>query len=97
MSHKKAGGSSKNGRDSQAQRLGIKVYGEQAVLAGGIIVRQKGSKFIPGQNAGMGKDYTIFSKVTGTVRFTEKKVKKYDGRVFKNKLVNIIPLQVTAK
>lgn len=96
MSHKKAGGSTKNGRDSKAKRLGVKVFGEQKVTAGAIIVRQKGTKFFPGENAGMGRDHSIFAKIDGIVRFTEKKMKKYDGRVFKNKLINILPAPKTS-
>lgn len=69
MAHKKGQGSSKNGRDSNAKRLGVKVYGGQAVRAGGIIVRQRGTKFHPGHNVGLGRDFTIFSLVEGTVLF----------------------------
>jgi len=89
MSHKKAGGSTSNGRDSVAKRLGVKVFGGQAVKAGGIIIRQRGTKFFPGENTGIGKDHTIFSLVEGKVEFTEKALKKYDGRVFKDKIVNV--------
>ncbi len=92
MSHKKAAGSTQNGRDSQAKRLGVKVYGEQAVRAGGIIIRQRGTKYFPGKNAGMGKDHTIFSLIDGKVHFTQKAMKKFDGRVFKDKIVNILPV-----
>ncbi len=69
MAHKKAGGSSKNGRDSKGQRRGVKRFGGQFVRAGNILVRQLGTRFHPGKNVGMGKDYTLFSKVDGTVRF----------------------------
>jgi large subunit ribosomal protein L27 len=69
MAHKKAGGSSRNGRDSAGQRLGVKCFGGEAVLAGNIIVRQRGTTFHPGNNVGMGKDHTIFATVGGTVRF----------------------------
>jgi large subunit ribosomal protein L27 len=69
MAHKKAGGSSKNGRDSNAQRRGVKLYGGQHVKAGNIIVRQLGTKFHPGQNVGVGKDYTLFAKIDGVVSF----------------------------
>ena len=69
MAHKKAGGSSKNGRDSNAQRLGVKRFGGQDVLAGNIIVRQRGTKFKPGKNVGVGKDHTIFALVDGKVLF----------------------------
>ncbi len=92
MSHKKAGGSTSNGRDSAAKRLGVKVFGNQAVKAGGIIVRQRGTQYFPGENTGIGKDHTIFSKVSGTVYFTEKAFKKYDGRTFKDKVINVTPL-----
>ncbi len=69
MAHKKGGGTSRNGRDSNAQRLGVKVFGGQHINAGGIIIRQRGSRFYPGTNCGMGTDYTIFAKATGTVVF----------------------------
>ena len=69
MAHKKAGGASRNGRDSVGQRLGVKVFGGQKVSAGGIIVRQTGTNFYPGTNAGMGSDHTIFAKASGTVVF----------------------------
>jgi large subunit ribosomal protein L27 len=72
MAHKKAGGSSRNGRDSNAKRLGVKRYGGQLVSAGSIIVRQRGTQFHPGENVGMGKDHTLFAKVNGTVRFAVK-------------------------
>lgn len=69
MAHKKAGKASRNGRDSIGQRLGVKAFGGQKVTAGSIIIRQHGSSFYPGANAGMGSDYTIFAKVSGTVVF----------------------------
>lgn len=69
MAHKKGQGSSRNGRDSNAQRRGVKVYGGQKVSAGSIIVRQLGTKIHPGNNVGMGKDYTVFSKIDGIVAF----------------------------
>jgi len=69
MAHKKGVGSSKNGRDSNGQRRGVKAYGGQAVPAGTIIVRQRGTHFLPGDNVGVGKDYTIFAKITGVVKF----------------------------
>ena len=82
MAHKKAGGSSKNGRDSNAQRRGVKLCGGQKVRAGNIIVRQLGTKFHPGINVGIGKDYTLFAKIDGTVTFerlgrSRKKVSVY--------------------
>ncbi|HRQ56824.1 MAG TPA: 50S ribosomal protein L27 [Azoarcus taiwanensis] len=70
MAHKKAGGSSRNGRDSESKRLGVKRYGGQAVLAGNILVRQRGTQFHPGENVGIGKDHTLFALKTGTVQFT---------------------------
>lgn len=70
MAHKKAGGSSRNGRDSAGRRLGIKMYGGQSVVPGNIIVRQRGTKFYPGKNVGMGKDHTIFALVDGEVKFS---------------------------
>jgi len=69
MSHKKAGGSSKNGRDSNAQHRGVKRFGGQAVRAGNVLVRQVGTKIHPGRNVGMGKDYTLFSKIDGQVTY----------------------------
>ncbi len=76
MAHKKAGGSSRNGRDSESKRLGIKRYGGQLIPAGSIIVRQRGTLFHPGSNVGMGKDHTLFAKVDGTVLFTVKGAEK---------------------
>ncbi|MBK7684731.1 MAG: 50S ribosomal protein L27 [Rhodocyclaceae bacterium] len=72
MAHKKAGGSSRNGRDSESKRLGVKRYGGQLVSAGSIIVRQRGTEFHPGDNVGMGKDHTLFAKQEGTVLFAVK-------------------------
>ncbi|SLM29072.1 50S ribosomal subunit protein L27 [Desulfamplus magnetovallimortis] len=72
MSHKKAGGSTRNGRDSNAQRRGIKKYGGESVRAGNILVRQLGTKIHPGQNVGMGKDYTLFSLIDGVVSYERK-------------------------
>jgi large subunit ribosomal protein L27 len=69
MAHKKAGGSSRNGRDSQGQRRGVKRFGGEHVSAGSIIVRQLGTKFHPGNNVGLGRDYTLFSKIDGVVTF----------------------------
>lgn len=69
MAHKKGQGSVKNGRDSISKRLGVKVFGSQTINAGGIIIRQRGTKFHPGRNVGLGRDYTIFAMVEGTVRF----------------------------
>lgn len=82
MAHKKAGGSSRNGRDSNGQRRGVKAFSGQVVSGGSIIVRQVGSRIYPGSNAGMGRDYTIFAKVSGVVQFEDKGAKK---------VVNILP------
>jgi large subunit ribosomal protein L27 len=72
MAHKKAGGSSKNGRDSESKRLGVKIYGGQSVLAGNIIVRQRGTRFHAGTNVGIGRDHTLFAKKDGNVKFEPK-------------------------
>jgi len=85
MASKKAGGSTRNGRDSQSKRLGVKVYGGEKVVSGNIIVRQRGTNFFPGINAGIGKDHTIFAKANGTVEFSIK------GK-FKRQTINIIPV-----
>ena len=82
MAHKKGGGSSKNGRDSAAQRLGVKRYGGEAVRAGTIIIRQRGTRFHPGDNVGRGKDDTLFARIDGTILFQTK-----NGR----RLVSIAP------
>ncbi len=86
MAHKKAGGSSRNGRDSQGQRLGVKKYGGQKVIAGNIIVRQRGTKFYPGENVGLGNDHTLFALTDGVVQF----------RYFKKdrKCVDVVPVGV---
>ena len=85
MAHKKAGGSSRNGRDSQSKRLGVKLYGGELVTAGSIIVRQRGTPFHPGTNVGIGKDHTLFALVHGTVEF------KTRGKE-KRKFVSIVPV-----
>lgn len=83
MAHKKAGGSSRNGRDSHGQRLGVKRYSGEPVDAGNIIVRQRGATFYPGENASMGKDFTIFALIDGIVRFSKGK----------RPMVNVNPIQ----
>ncbi|GJE25853.1 50S ribosomal protein L27 [Methylobacterium organophilum] len=88
MAHKKAGGSSRNGRDSEGRRLGVKKFGSEAVIPGNIIVRQRGTKWHPGTNVGMGKDHTLFALVEGRVRFETKR-----GREF----VAVVPLQQAAE
>lgn len=72
MAHKKAGGSTRNGRDSESKRLGVKRYGGQAVVAGNILIRQRGTKFHAGENVGCGKDHTLFAKADGVVKFEVK-------------------------
>jgi large subunit ribosomal protein L27 len=72
MAHKKGGGTTRNGRDSESKRLGVKVYGGQVINAGGIIVRQRGTKMHPGENVGMGKDHTLFALINGKVAFVTK-------------------------
>ncbi len=73
MAHKKGAGSSKNGRESESKRLGVKVYGGQSAKAGNIIVRQRGTQHHPGENVGMGKDHTLFALINGTIVFTKKR------------------------
>ena len=84
MAHKKAGGSSRNGRDSAGQRLGIKIFGGEQVLAGNIIARQRGTKWHAGRNVGVGKDHTLFAKINGKIEFRT----KAKGRVF----VSVLPM-----
>lgn len=88
MAHKKAGGSTRNGRDSHSQRLGVKRFGGELVKAGNILVRQRGTRFHPGVNVGIGKDDTLFAKINGTVQF---KVKGIHQRCF----VSIVPAEAT--
>jgi|TARA_R100000049_G_C1941898_1_gene86208 large subunit ribosomal protein L27 len=76
MAHKKAGGSSRNGRDSAGRRLGVKKFGSEAVVAGNIIVRQRGTKYYPGSNVGIGKDHTLFALTDGKVRFHDGKLNR---------------------
>ncbi|CAM2149694.1 MAG TPA: 50S ribosomal protein L27 [Pararobbsia sp.] len=85
MAHKKAGGSSRNGRDSESKRLGVKVYGGQAILAGGIIVRQRGTRMHAGNNVGLGKDHTLYALADGHVEFTIKGAAK-------KQFVNVVPV-----
>ena len=79
MAHKKAGGSTRNGRDSAGRRLGVKKFGGEAVIPGNIIIRQRGTKYKPGVNVGLGKDHTIFALVEGRVAFSEKKGRTFVG------------------
>jgi large subunit ribosomal protein L27 len=88
MAHKKAGGSSRNGRDSNSQRLGLKIFGGEQVLAGNIIARQRGTKWHPGANVGLGRDHTLFALVDGRVEFRA----KAKGRIF----VSVLPVAEVA-
>jgi large subunit ribosomal protein L27 len=89
MAHKKAGGSSRNGRDSNAQRLGVKRFGGQQVVSGNILVRQRGTKFHPGTNVGLGKDHTLFATVDGRVEFRT----KANNRTY----VSVVPMIAAAE
>lgn len=90
MAHKKAQWSTNNGRDSQAKRLGVKIYGEQPAISGNIIVRQKGNNFWAGEGVAQGNDFTLFAIRDGVVKFSETKRKRFDGRVYKNVVVSVI-------
>jgi len=90
MAHKKSGGSSKNGRDSNSKRLGIKKFGGENVIAGNIILRQKGNKWWAGAGTDTGKDFTIYALNNGVVKFYEKKRKRYDGKIFKDIFVSVV-------
>ena len=89
MAHKKSGGSSRNGRDSESKRLGVKRFGGEQVLAGNILVRQRGTKFWPGTNVGLGRDHTLFATATGAVKFQTKR----DNRCY----VSIVPAAQAAE
>jgi large subunit ribosomal protein L27 len=89
MAHKKAGGSSRNGRDSESKRLGVKKFGGEKVIPGNIIIRQRGTQWHPGDNVGMGKDHTIFALTDGAVAFR----KKANGRTY----VSVVPTQEAAE
>ena len=91
MAHKKAAGSSRNGRDSQGQRRGVKKFGGELVKAGNILVRQVGSTFHAGTNVGMGRDYTLFSKVSGHVKYSQKGNGKH-----KRKYISVVPMDEAA-
>ena len=91
MAHKKAGGSTALGRDSVSKRLGVKIFGDQAVKKGQVIVRQKGTKYHPGKNVQIGGDSTLYALVTGMVKFQNKMVKKFHGNLRHTRVVNVIP------
>ncbi len=91
MAHKKAGGSTSLGRDSQSKRLGVKIADGQYVKNGGIIIRQRGTKYHPGENVKKGKDDTLFATTNGIVKFTTKKLMKFNSKLKSSKIVNVIP------
>jgi len=91
MAHKKAGGSTALGRDSQAKRLGVKLYDGQYAKSGSILVRQRGTRIRPGKNVMKGGDDTLFAKITGIVKFTHKKIRRFDGHLKPAKFVHILP------
>lgn len=89
MAHKKAVGGTRLGRDSESKRLGVKIYGGETIKAGQIIIRQRGTKFTPGENVGIGKDHTIFAMANGIVDFKKKKLKTFSGSLQPSVLVNV--------
>ncbi|MBU2566181.1 50S ribosomal protein L27 [Patescibacteria group bacterium] len=93
MAHIKAGGSTKLGRDSQGQRLGTKLYAGQYAKIGNIIVRQRGSKIRPGINVRIGKDDTLYAVASGTIKFTNKRVRTFDGGYKMAKYANVVPVE----
>lgn len=93
MAHTKAGGSTRNGRDSNAQRLGVKLFGGQVAKPGDIIVRQKGYKWEPGENVKVGKDFTIFSTINGVVAFSVKKIRRFSGHRTRKTIVSVEPVK----
>ena len=97
MAHKKAGGSSRNGRDSAGRRLGVKLFGGQECVAGNIIVRQRGTKFYPGRNVGMGKDHTLFALIDGRVAFAKGKLGRSFCLVVANDVALIAEMAIAAE
>ncbi len=92
MAHKKAGGTTRNGRDSKSKRLGVKTFGGQVVEAGAVIIRQKGQKFRPGLGVGMGNDFTLFALERGLVRFGKKKTARFNGLLKDTNYVSVDPI-----
>lgn len=90
MAHKKAGGSTSLGRDSQSKRLGVKITDGQIIKIGNIIIRQRGTKYVPGDNVGKGKDDTLFALQAGVVKFTTQKKKTFTGKLITKKIVNVM-------
>jgi len=91
MAHKKAGGSTSLGRDSQSKRLGVKLFAGQHANAGSILIRQRGTKFHPGENVGRGKDDSLFAKISGVVKFRRLKKQKFDGSIKETKFIDVLP------
>lgn len=89
MAHKKAGGTTSNLKDSKPKYLGVKIFGNQIAKSGSIIIRQRGNKFRAGENVMQGKDHTLFSVIKGSVKFTEKRIQRYDGNYKKVKFVSV--------
>lgn len=90
MAHKKAQWSTSNGRDSNAKRLGVKLFGGQKAISGNIIVKQKGNKFWPAEGVSQGRDFTLFATTEGIVTFTTKKRTRFDGRKFKDTYISVV-------
>jgi len=90
MAHKKAGGSTTNGRDSQAKRLGVKKFGGEAVISGNIIVRQRGNKYFAGKNVGCGRDFTLFALTDGKVEFRQRRMKKFNGQIHRDIFIDVV-------
>jgi large subunit ribosomal protein L27 len=93
MSKTKAGGSTRLGRDSAGQRLGVKLFGGQFARAGQILIRQRGTKWEPGENVAKGKDDTLYAKIDGHIKFTKKELRKYTGKLKRKTIVNIEPVE----
>lgn len=91
MAHKKAGGSTGLGRDSQSKRLGVKLFAGQKAKAGNILVRQRGTKFHPGENVGKGKDDTLFAKISGIINFRKLKKRKFNGSLKETRFIDVTP------
>lgn len=94
MAHKKAGGSTSNGRDSQAKRRGVKKYAGETVIAGNILIRQAGNKFWPSDNVQQGTDFTLFATADGIVEFFERRQTKFNGRVYRDRFIRVVPKKV---
>ncbi|MFH0840660.1 MAG: 50S ribosomal protein L27 [bacterium] len=96
MAHKKAGGSSRLGRDSAGRRLGVKVNDGEELKSGSIIIRQRGTKYHPGKNVKVGRDDTLYAKTAGVVKFSTKKLTKFNGKLKTSKIVNVVPARANA-